>query len=283
MDLGTIGIICIFLAIGIQIICMSVFKIGDVNLGLPSSWFSGRFSGKDSNGNSIPLREPYREGFHFKFPWWSVKQIDRQVRTYPIVKQEYPVKGGGSVWVSGTIQYRPSFLTLYRYEEVSEEGIKSGLASELDKLIGVDLVTMDMEEAVVRRVELSDKLRESLTRENFLSYGIRHLFGCVVTYAEHSYGIEILKAAIDTIEPVGDLKKARDDKQKEKYQKESETTEWNHYLERMKSLKKEFPDLTDQQLLEAIQVWKGQATKDVKEFNVRGLEEVIEKIFGGRK
>lgn len=284
MDLGLIGILLIFFAIFIQILCMSFFKVKDMHIGLPSDFFKGRIKKeKDSLGFSNPIREPYREGVNTKLPWVSVKQISREVKTYPITKQEYPVKGEGTIQLSGTIQYRPSFLALYRYEEVSEDGIKNGLSSELDKLLGKELVEFNMEDAVIRRVELSASLFDYLTGPFKKDGTERRIFGKTVSYSEHSYGIEILKATIDNIEPAGDLKKSRENKQAEKYQRDAEKTEWDHYRSRMEELKNLFPNLSDKEILEAVFVWRGHATKEIKDFNLKGISEALEKIFGGGK
>ena len=140
-----------------------------------------------------------------------------------------------------------------------------------------------MEDAVIRRVELSASLFDYLTRPFKKDGTERRIFGKTVSYSEHSYGIEILKATIDNIEPAGDLKKSRENKQAEKYQRDAEKTEWDHYRSRMEELKNLFPNLSDKEILEAVFVWRGHATKEIKDFNLKGISEALEKIFGGGK
>ncbi|KKQ46656.1 MAG: hypothetical protein US66_C0033G0001, partial [Candidatus Moranbacteria bacterium GW2011_GWD2_37_9] len=93
----------------------------------------------------------------------------------------------------------------------------------------------------------------------------RIVLGKKVSYTENSYGVEILKASIDTIDPDEELQKARDAKQREQYEKESQSTEWKHLRERMAEIKNDFPELRDKEVLEAVQVWQKQATKNIQE------------------
>jgi len=262
--------------IGSLFLSLSVFKIQDIYLGLPSSIFMGRFKAKkDSNGNSIPIREPYAEGIHFKWPWWSIKQFSREIKTLPIERKAYPVGTSGTVYLTGTIQYRPSPTTLYRLEEVDEDGINTGLFSELDQIVADKLGTDALETAVTRKTDISKDLLEKLTGENISQscnqQKTRTLFNRTVTYAEHSYGIQIVKATITEIDLPPDLKLARDDEQKERYQKRSQTTEWEHLIEKMEMMKKAFPDLKNELILEAMQIWQKQTTKNISEFKIPDL------------
>lgn len=258
-----------------------VFKVPDVYLGLPSSLFLGRIEREvDVDGFSLPIRKPYKEGFHFKKPWWTIAPISREVSTKVIEKRVYQVKEG-SVLVSGVIQYRPSSISLYRFEEVNAKAIDEGLDSELDQIVSKVLVESDVETAVTRKSELSEQLIDRLAGAiiypgNTAKEKIRRsLFGKELSYAEHSYGIEILKASIDTVDPSEDIKIARDAQAKESYEKISQTTEWNHLMGRMGDLQKKFPEISDEEALKAVQVWQGQAGKQIHEIKVSDLEKIL--------
>lgn len=276
-----------------------IFKIKDVNIGVPSSFFSGRIrKDVDVNGHSTPIQIPYKEGLHFKFPWWSIQELSREVKSKPIEKRPYPVRKGGTVVVSGIIQYRISSLTAYRYLEVDEEGIQSGLDSELDQVIRTTLTDNDdddVDNVINKATEISNTLWEKLTstdlrtsEEKQLSDIVKEriLGGRKVTYIEHSYGIEILKAKIDTINPDDNLKEARDNKQKELFETQSQSTEFTHLLEKVSLLKKELPDISDKELWEAIQVWQKQTPKEIKTIRVEGtdtLTGILAGLIGGKK
>lgn len=272
------------------LISSTIFRVKDINYGLPSSVFKGRLSGKkDKNGFSIPIREPYKEGLHIKWPWWRVEERCREVKTKVIERKEYPTGDGGFVIISGIIQYRPSYSALYRYVEVQDKGIEEGLVSELDQVIGTELGTMTTDDALSKRKELSENLSGILRGSILNPRDVdvpdieRVLFGKKLSYSEHSYGIEVLKSNIDVIDVPESLKEDRVKMTKEDYQKRSETTEWDHLLARMKSMKIDFPNLDDKLILEAVQVWQKQVNKDVKEFKINDLKSIIEglgsKIF----
>jgi len=267
---------------------MCIFRVSDVHIAQLFDLFRGRFSKKsDGRGYSIPLREPLLEGLHLKKPWQWIKEVSRETRTKPIKAREFPVMGGGSVKISGVIQYRPSTKALYRYFEVDEEGIEKGLDSELDQMVSQILGQYPMEEAITRKKEVNAELWGRLTGtivnpdKPASERHERKLFGKAITYAEHSYGIEILKASIDVVEEASaELKTARHEKQKELYEKESQTTEFNHLRARMKELKQDFPGLDDNKVLEAIQIWQKQTKKEIREFQVTDLKALGEIVAG---
>lgn len=272
-----------------------IFKIKDIHIGLPSSFFSGRISGNDENGHSIPIRIPYKEGLRFKVPWWSIQELSREVKSKPIEKRPYPVGKGGTIVVSGIIQYRISSLTAYRYQEVDEEGIQNGLDSELDQVIRTTLTDEDVDSVITKATEISNTLWEKLTsldvrttEEKQLSSVIKERFigGKKITYAEHSYGIEILKAKIDTINPDDNLKEARDNKQKELFEKQSQSIEFEHISEKAKQLKVDFPEMKDTEAWEAVQVWQKQVPKEIKTIRVEGTDSltgILAGLIGGGK
>lgn len=269
-----------------------VFKIKDIYYGLPSSLFSGRFKGMDAEGYSIPIREAYTEGLGIKWPWWTITPISKEVITKEIKKKKFQVSGGGTVLISGVIQYRPSLTMLYRFEEVADTAISDGLDSELNQILGIYLLSGDMEAAITRRAEVSQALWNKLTGEIINptdppeKQRTRKLFGKKISYTENSYGVVILKASIDTIDPDEELQKSRDEKQREQYQKQSQTTEWEHLLGRMEDLQKKFPELKHKDLLEAVQVWQKQATKDIKEIKGEipaAVTSLAASLMGGKK
>jgi len=261
-----------------------IFKVQDVHLGLPSDFFRGRII-VGEGGLSIPIREPYKEGLHLRKPWYSIKQISREVKTRTITRREYQVSEGGTVFLSGVIQYRASSIALYRYVEVDEQAIEDGLDSELDQIVSKLLADANIEKAVTRKTNVAEKLKERLCgtvlnpdREEGSSELTRKLFNKDITYVEHSYGIELVKVKIDTIDPSEELKKARDDMQKENYQKISETTEWNHLLEKAEVMKQKFPGISDELAIQAVQLWQKHSTKDVKQISVDGIKELVPAI-----
>ena len=266
----------------------TIFRVKDVHIGVPSSIFTGRLKRKtDEDGCSVRIRRPYKEGLHIKRPWWTIKQESREVRTKPIEKRPFPVGEGGTVLISGVIQHRISNKAAYRYEEVDQAAIEEGLDSELEQIIRGTLEEKDVEGAIKKTRDISRALTERLmgfdirTSEEIESSPDsppkeRKLFGDKdgdrISHSEHSYGIEILKAKIDTIDPDESIKAARDDKQKEKYESESQTTEWNHLLDRAAQLKESRPGMSDEKIWDAVQVWQKQSTKHVDKIEIEGIE-----------
>ncbi len=141
----------------------SYVKVPDVNLGLPSSLFTGRFkrnktqSGKkeieilDEDGEtikekieiaieySLPISEPLKEGVYLKPFWWKYTFYSRKIVVKPIERKDVQVGAGGktggsqgSVNITGKIQYRRSNKLLSRYAETGEEAVHEGLDPEID-------------------------------------------------------------------------------------------------------------------------------------------------------
>jgi regulator of protease activity HflC (stomatin/prohibitin superfamily) len=288
-----------------------IFRIPDVFLGLPSDLFRGRISGADEEGFSIPICKPYAEGLHLKMPWWTITRISREVVTRKIPEKEFQVcgatcatsdtktggQGGGSVKVSGVIQYRVSKTVLYRFVEVDLDALHAGLDAEIDYVIGQQLgAVADYETAVTMKPILSSAIYQRFNSlqvekdDNGNPSGRnRTLFNRPITYAEHNYGIEILKASIDSIILPTELNEARSNEQKEKYERESQTTEWNHLMEKVRMLKTELPNLDSKEILRAIQVWQKQYPFEAKEIKIdtpdalSSLVASITAILGGNK
>ncbi|MFO7807398.1 MAG: hypothetical protein R6V40_03175 [Candidatus Moraniibacteriota bacterium] len=278
-----IGLIIIVAAV----LKLSIFKVPDVHIGLPSSIFVGRFKKElDENGWSTPIGEPYREGYHLKRPWWKIYLFNREVRTRKIKKseeeeqgREYQIGGesGGTVYVTGVIQYRPSILSLYRLIEVDENAIIEGLDAEVDEFLSQELGKMlSFEEAITRKGQLSKELIGKLTEPTE-----RRLFGNdkPLDHAQLSYGVDILKATIDEIKPTEELRLARDARQKEMYEKDSETTEWVHLMEKAGQLKKILPGLEEREILKAVQVWRKQYNYNYDEIKIDSPD-MISSILG---
>jgi regulator of protease activity HflC (stomatin/prohibitin superfamily) len=253
---------------------LCIFKVPDVHIGIPSSLFSGRYGGKDEKGNSLPIKSAYLEGVHFKPPWWSVEIRDRKVATQNVDRQAYQVGGRkgtqGSVDITGIIQYRISQKMAFRRLEVSVKDIQDGLDAEFDFLLGKMLgeESIMLEEVITMKGALSGNLFKQLTRYNSDEEEFpddnwcgREIDGQAVTWAEQRFGIEILKVNINRIDPSGDLKKERDQRQAEIYQRESQTVEWKFLLDMAKELKKQHPDLSDQEILREIQTWQKNASR----------------------
>lgn len=283
--LWIISVVIFFAALGYS----CIFRVPDVHMGLPSSLFRGRFSGLDEYGFSKPIHEPYREGFHIKLPWWTITYINRETVTRKIPEKEFQVcgsgqavagqqQGGGSVMVSGVIQYRVSKTVLYRFVEVDQDALVAGLDAEIDYVVGQELGNVsDYETAVTMKPILSaaiykrfnSKAVEKDVDGNPDPNGRNRKVGDLdVSYAEHNYGIEILKVSIDSIKLPEDLDKARGEKQKEVYQRQSQTTEWEHLMEKVRMLKTELPNLDEKDILRAVQVWQKQYSFEAKEIKI---------------
>jgi len=267
-----------------------IFSVPDIHLGLPSSIFSGRIErDPDKDNFSVPIHKPYKEGLHIKVPWWTIKIISRKVYTKNLIRREYPAKNG-TVEVKGTVQYRPSSIALYRFVEFSEEDIDAAMDSEIENMIRCRLAKVSVEDAITQvdivSKELWDKLaghtiipieaeekdgEKNGKKTGHIKAQTRKLFGEDVTYSEHSYGVETLKTKIDTIDPSNVLKEARDSQQEEEYKKKQRKIQWDYLLERAGELKKSLP-LSNEQVLDAIQLWEGQSSKHTNKIELRDIE-----------
>ncbi len=280
-----------------------IFKIPDIHLGLPSSIFSGRIKrSPDKDNFSVPIRKPYKEGLHIKLPWWTVKVVPRSVFTKVIEKREYPVKNG-SISVKGTVQYRPSSTTLYRFVEYSERDIDTAMDSEIENIIRCRLAGIDAEDCIAKvhiaskelwnRLaghsiipEEAEEIEENGKKTGHIKTNKRKLWGKEITYSEHSYGVETLKAKIDTIDPSDNLTEARDSQQKENYIKKQKEIQFKYILERARDLKKDFPNLSEEQILDAIQLWEKQSTKHTNKLEIKDMKTLIpliKELFEVRK
>lgn len=278
-----------------------IFRVRDVFMALPSSVFTGRIKRfTDENDCSIPIRKPYKEGFHLKLPWWTVTFFSRKVKQLSINAQEYQIGSGGTVLISGLIQYRVSAVAAYRAAEIGEAEIKAGLSSEIDQIIIKRLgkigtsgnesditddevvVNTGIDEAIQTRGELERELLIKLNNkivvidseksqgEEIIGFG-RNLFGKDITYAEHAYGVEIFNAKIAKIDPTDDIKTERDAIQKERYQTRSQKIELQHLRNRAKEVKADFPELTHKESMEVVQIALGQVDKNINEFQLKNL------------
>ena len=267
-----------------------IFRVPDVCLGLPSNLFKGRIDGVDKDNFSMPICKPYIEGLHLKLPWWTITTISRKTLTREIAQREFQVcgtttapgstskgfQGGGSVKVSGVTQYRPSKTVLYRFVEVDADALYAGLDAEIDYVIGQELGKADTYEAAVTMKPILSQAIYSRFNSEYVdrdengnpSGRTRTLYERKVTYAEHNYGIEILKASINSIILPEELDKARSDEQKEIYERESQTTEWVHLMEKVRMLKAELPNLDEKDILRAVQVWRNQYPFEAKEIKI---------------
>jgi regulator of protease activity HflC (stomatin/prohibitin superfamily) len=251
---------------------LSIVRIPEVHLGLPSSIFTGRFKReKDQNDCSIPISQPLREGYHLVWPWWKITLINRETRTRKINEREYQVGGeGGTVKVTGVVQYRPSEVSLYRMVEVDEHAIELGLDAEIDEFLSVEIGRMEsFEDAITRTTKegegLSKKLFEKLTRSPDRK---QTCLGKDLDYSQHSYGVDILKATIDYVKPNEELQQARDSRQKELYEKQFQTTEWTHLMEKVSQLRTILPDLDQKEALKAVQIWQRQYPYEFREMKI---------------
>lgn len=299
---------------------LSIFRIPEVYVAVGSSFFTGRIrKERDDAGFSIPIKKPYKEGLHYKPFWWTIQLFSRNVRQRVIDRQEYQIGSGGTVLVSGVVQYRVSDIATYRAAEIGEKEIETGLSSEADQLIIKKLGNIKADEpdivytqgdekkvktdtgidiAIKTRAELSEELEKYLrneklkVRKNGQEKEIkRELFGRVVHYAEQGYGVEVLTARIDKVDPTDDLKKERDNIQKEKFQVRSEAVQLQHFLNRVKETLREFAaadkEISAEKAIEVVQVSMGLTKKDISEFqaggNIEGLVRLVEGIIAKRR
>ena len=280
------GILWTLVFVGIFgiLVALCLIRVPNIHFGLPSNPFrGGRFAGQDADGNSLPIRQPYREGLHFKWPWWTVEMVNREVLTTKVEKKEYQTKEGGTVLVTTMIQWRASFGMLYRFVEVENSAIEAGLIAEIDQFIIERLVQEEIESALTMKGRLSSGLQQILsgTRLNPRDpqespTKTRRLFGRDVAYSEQSYGIEIVKVSVD-IQPTPDLKTARDLKQKEAYERDGQEVEWKHLRARAKEVADEFK-IPYKDAFDYVLIWQGKMTKGIQEFQIKDLEKIPEII-----
>ncbi|MFW5885241.1 MAG: hypothetical protein ACOCUF_03395 [Patescibacteria group bacterium] len=251
---------------------LSIVRVPEIYLGLPSSIFTGRFKReKDENDCSIPISYPLREGYHLVRPWWKIILIERKTKKRKIDEREYQVGGeGGTVKVTGVVQYRPSEVSLYRILEVEEHTIEDGLDAEIDEFLSMEIGQMKSFENAITRITkdgegLSKKLFEKLTRPPDRK---QTCLGKDLDYSQHSYGVDILKATIDYVKPNEELQQARDSKQRELYEKEFQTTEWTHLMEKVSQLRTILPDLDQKEALKAVQIWQRQYPYEFGEMKI---------------
>lgn len=320
---SSVGILVFF---GISL-WMSFFRVKDVFVASPSSFFTGRLRRTlDENQFSIPIHKPYREGLHYKPFWWIVEPFKRDVKQLVIDRQEYQIGSGGTILVSGIVQYRVSDIATYRAAEIGEDQVKAGLGSEVDQFIIKELgniesnmsdidkdgkvdVDTGIDYAIQTRAQLSKKMEtffkstilgdkkdpndealedvDSETRELIE----RELFGRCITYTEQGYGVEVLTARIDKVDPVASIKKERDRIQEERYQTRSETIQVNHFLNRVKEVHDKFGEMDEEispeKAVEIVQLSMKLTTKEIKELQVSGVEGLVAEMFakwqGGAK
>ena len=192
-----------------------IFRVPVNYLGLPESIFSGRFR----KGTRELIHPPYREGLHIKPPWWRVQLINHQVFTRLIERREYQTKTS-SVFISGLVEWRYSERALFRVVE-TEQSIEAGLDALIDDLLSKEAARVTTEECVTRKGDLNKKLRQKLQAQSDMEIEP----GVFLSEAEKKYGIEILTVHISLVEPPPELRKARNERQKELYEQSSQAIE----------------------------------------------------------
>ena|GEM_PF-6028129 len=185
------------------------------HLGLPISIFTGRFKDKD---NHVPIHPPYEEGWHLKPFWWKVLVVDQSAQTRRIEKRAYPANNG-TVLVSGLVEWRYSKRALFRVTE-TKQSIEAGLDALIDDLLSKEVAGVDVEDCVTRKGELNTKLRQKLTKESDLIINGERL-----SESEKKYGIEILTVHISLVELPPDLEEARNEEQREQYERQAQNVE----------------------------------------------------------
>ena len=208
----------------IALIKMSIFRIPLNHLGLPESIFKGRFkkTHTDVNGiiNYTLIHKPYREGFHIKPFWWRIYILDQKVCTRAIERREYQTSTT-SVFISGVVEWRYSYSALFRVPE-TRDSIEAGLNALIDDLLSKEAAKLELEQCITRKGELNVALRKKLTQNTNPAQKVGDI---QLKESEAKYGIEILTVHISLVEPSEEVKESRDERQREKYEKESQTTE----------------------------------------------------------
>lgn len=200
---------------------LTIFRVPVNYLGLPESIFTGRFK-KTKNANTHwreLLHPPYREGLGTKRPWWRIILIPQCVFTRKIEKREYQTQTS-SVFISGLVEWRYSERSLFRVVE-TKNSIDAGLDALIDDFLSKESGSCDAETCVTRRGELNTKLRDKLTADSDITLPD----GSILSESEKKYGIEILTVHITLVDPPPELLEARNERQKEEYEKESQKTE----------------------------------------------------------
>lgn len=83
--------------------------------------------------------------------------------------------------------------------------------------------------------------------------------------AVHQWGAKFNQSLVDDINLPPELVRANEQKEIEKAQRESEATEMGTVTLLMEEMKKKFPDLTDKQILDAVQAERKKITRVVVE------------------
>ncbi|MEA2006800.1 MAG: hypothetical protein U9O20_01405 [Patescibacteria group bacterium] len=291
--------------LGLVTLYLTIFRVKDVFIAIPSSIFVGRIRGLDENSFSIPIGKPYKEGIHLKPFWWRLTFESRSVKQLKIDKQEYQVGSGGTVLVSGLVQYRVSDVTGYRVAEIGQQEVVDGISSEVDQIIikclgrilsaddvakgdggaleGETKMSLDIEASgevnVFSGIDIAIQSKAKLNIELEVQFGkmeldsqgrTRRLFAHDVAYAEQSYGVEILKARIDKIDPIDEIKKSRDNIQVERYEVRSEKIQIAHFANRVEETKDKL-GIETERAIEIVMLNMKLTTKDIKQFQVDGV------------
>ena len=198
-----------------------IFRVPMNHLGLPESYFTGRFAPGNNEANRQPIHAPYSEGLHLKPFWWRICFVDRRVQTRKIEERKYQTKDG-AVLISGLVEFRNSFLALFRVPDVDQTSIGPGLDALIDDKLSKKTAKLETEDALHRDGDLNQTLRNKLMRE---SNPPRTVYGHQLSESEVKYAIEILTVHITAIDPLSDYEQDRTERLKEKYQKESQETE----------------------------------------------------------
>ncbi len=300
----------LLLVIFLSLLWASLIRIPANHLGLPESIFSGRYKDEvDEVGGRIPIAKPLKEGLVIKPPYWKIHVISQEVMTRRFEGKKYQTKEsedttGLSVFASGMLQYRVSGRALFRVLEVDESAIIEGLDAEIDNVLADvigktpfdEVITLrdDLSKAVKRRfcdIWEADKINAS-DDDNKTDSNLsadkketrRIVFGEPLTNSEVSYGIEVLKVSIDELKIPEEVEKERANRKKESLEEESQRIEWQHLMRRAEELKRVFPDVNEDVLLRAIQLWQKQIPsydyREVKIDSKDSLSPIVAGIAG---
>jgi len=132
-------------------------------------------------------------------------------------------------------------------------------ALNIDKLPGIKSLFSKMLEGEVGIAQI----KVELAKHDEDGYCIGDDHPDKIKEVAQQWGFKIRKALVTDISIPEELVKANVDKQKEEAQKISEKTQNDTLLLLMKEMKKEFPELTDKEVLDAVQVDRKKATRHI--------------------
>lgn len=281
-----------------------IIRIPAVKIGVLESLISGLFLPEEYNecGCSVPIRESLGGGIHLKRPWHVVHLFGSEINTLIIEAERYDIRKG-AVIVSGIVQWRVSSLCAYRALAISRDGIEKGMSAIIDQVLVTKLIGVELEEALKLKNDLRESIEKAFndpamvdkednkihTKEQIKAIAEnkernekilepRILRNKIVSIAEHRYGITITDVNIDKIDPIEELQDARSNIQVEELKKLATAMKMERFGEMTSSLKSMFPNMSDEQIGEKLEIIEGLLKKQKNLFGISDLPEIIKLV-----